>query len=397
MADEFGPLLRDLYDGDVATLRAFLAQLVPESPWLEYKREPPLDLADVVAAMANTEGGTIIVGVEEDKARKTPIDVGGWSAGDPKGQITGLLRSVLDPVPTHEVALIEGDPTSSGQARNYAVILVHPSAHRVVLHREKGLRVRVGDQCSAPTRFDFERLMLRESSRTEDVRAAMNDVAGVAALNAHPGAAQDQLFIYVVLHPLEAQDVQLDDEMDRAFRRSAQELLALAFQVQTGPDFTQLETATTDWVRLDRRGRISTRLVVPLIGGSAVPAVFAYDLICLLTAAALIPFALAETEPRLRWTSFVAAMAVGGYQGKTLQFARRGPPLDRRPDDDSSMVLIRSGVVSTASDVLPLTQQLVIDFARARQITGTDTWRNGLAGRLGLEYEPLRAWTGKLG
>jgi hypothetical protein len=54
---------------DRAMLDAFLAEQHEESVWCDYKRDLSGSLAKCVAAMANTQGGTVLVGVDEDKGR----------------------------------------------------------------------------------------------------------------------------------------------------------------------------------------------------------------------------------------------------------------------------------------------------------------------------------------
>jgi hypothetical protein len=160
---------RDLIHANVVELRDFLAGDHRESETLDYKRDLSGDISRTVAAMANSEGGTIIVGVEEDSRTKTPRRYDGFESANPLDQLNGHLSTYLDPTPKVESNVIEFG------AALFLVVLVHPSATRVVLHREKGLLVRVGDESRAPHRSAFEAVVKREgdAERERDNRVTV--------------------------------------------------------------------------------------------------------------------------------------------------------------------------------------------------------------------------------
>ena len=149
---------RDLIHANVIELQEFLAGNHRESETLDYKRDLSGDISRTVAAMANSEGGTIIVGVEEDPRTKTPKRYDGFASANPLDQLNGYLSTYLDPTPKVESNIIEFG------AACFLVVLVHQSATRVVLHREKGLLVRVGDESRAPHRSAFEAVVRREDN-----------------------------------------------------------------------------------------------------------------------------------------------------------------------------------------------------------------------------------------
>jgi len=148
---------QDLIHANVEALRAFLSAGHRESETLDYKQDLSGDISRTVAAMANSEGGTIVVGVVEDRRTKTPRRYDGFVSASPLDQLNGRLSTFLDPTPKVEASVIE-----YGDAQ-FLVVLVHPSAARVVLHRDGGVLVRVGDESRAPNRSAFERLVKRES------------------------------------------------------------------------------------------------------------------------------------------------------------------------------------------------------------------------------------------
>jgi len=147
---------RDLIHANVDELRDFLAGGYRETETLDYKRDLSGDISRTVAAMANSEGGTIIVGVEEDPRTKTPRRYEGFDSANPLDQLNGHLSTYLDPTPRVETNVIEFEPAV------FLVVLVHPSATRVVLHRDRGVLVRVGDESRAPHRSAFEAVVKRE-------------------------------------------------------------------------------------------------------------------------------------------------------------------------------------------------------------------------------------------
>src|SRR6266849_6417511 len=54
-------------------IESFCQQGLPEGAYLDYKEDFPKNLEKTIAAMANTLGGIILIGVEEDKQTTKPI------------------------------------------------------------------------------------------------------------------------------------------------------------------------------------------------------------------------------------------------------------------------------------------------------------------------------------
>lgn len=147
---------RDLIHANLDELRGYLAAGNPESEILDYKRDLSGDISRTVAAMANSQGGTIVVGVDEEPRTKTPRRFEGFESANPLDQLNGHLSTYLDPTP-----LVQTNVVEYGGAV-FLVVLVPPSSERVVLHRDKGLLVRVGDASRAPNRSAFEAVVKRE-------------------------------------------------------------------------------------------------------------------------------------------------------------------------------------------------------------------------------------------
>lgn len=100
---------------------------LPESTTLDYKRDIPSDLDRTVAAMANTSGGVILIGVDEDRTSTKPImpPIGVQIVRGLPERITNLCIANLAPPMVPEIAMIE---EASG---NSAVIVVRvPQSHQ---------------------------------------------------------------------------------------------------------------------------------------------------------------------------------------------------------------------------------------------------------------------------
>lgn len=100
---------------------------LPESTTLDYKREIPAELDRTVAAMANTSGGLILIGVEEDRTSTKPILplIGLQVVRGLPERITNLCIANLAPPLVPEIAVVE---EASGTC---AVIVVRvPQSHQ---------------------------------------------------------------------------------------------------------------------------------------------------------------------------------------------------------------------------------------------------------------------------
>ncbi len=86
---------RDLIRANAEELRAFLSAGHGESETLEYKQDLSGDISRTVAAMADSEGGTIVVGVVEDRRTKTPRLYDGFVSTSPLDQLNGHPSTFL--------------------------------------------------------------------------------------------------------------------------------------------------------------------------------------------------------------------------------------------------------------------------------------------------------------
>ena len=78
----------------------FCEQRIPEEAVLDYKRETPQRLEKTIAAMANTIGGIILVGVDEDSETRPKLPVCGvpFKRGLPEQVMNIILSNITPPV-----------------------------------------------------------------------------------------------------------------------------------------------------------------------------------------------------------------------------------------------------------------------------------------------------------
>jgi hypothetical protein len=183
---------RDLLDANLAQLEEFLQRGLRETEVLDYKLNIGDDITSTLAAMANSEGGTVIVGVQEDRVKKAPKAWPGFPAKDPLSTLTSHLHNYVDPSLAVRTKII-GAP---GPAV-FLIIVVEPATRGVVLHRERGILVRHQDQSVAPNRSDFERLLGRERTVTAEAASKRSEAAGAAAHLSGPGSLDSRLTVVV--------------------------------------------------------------------------------------------------------------------------------------------------------------------------------------------------------
>lgn len=110
-----------------ADIAGFCDQQVPEGVQLDYKREVPGDLAKTVAALANTRGGLILLGIAADQKTNAPIlPIEGMPFA--KGiteRVTAICRDNIYPSLLPEHSEVIPDPADAG--RCYLVLRIEES------------------------------------------------------------------------------------------------------------------------------------------------------------------------------------------------------------------------------------------------------------------------------
>src|SRR5437763_12441248 len=81
---------------------------LPESSQIDYKQDFPSDLGHDVAALANTYGGLIFLGIKSDKTRNNiPVQWDGVQLGsDPSVRVSSRILSTVRPRPEFELGLV---------------------------------------------------------------------------------------------------------------------------------------------------------------------------------------------------------------------------------------------------------------------------------------------------
>lgn len=108
---------------DLARLRQLVAQNDLESARIEYKRELTGKVLEAIAALANTFGGVVLIGVDEDKQgaeRLTGVDA---SARD---RLARMCWDTLVPPYSPEIIPIRLDPAD----KDVLAVLVDPGYAR---------------------------------------------------------------------------------------------------------------------------------------------------------------------------------------------------------------------------------------------------------------------------
>jgi hypothetical protein len=142
---------RNPYDIQPDELRAFLEEHQPESERLDYKRDLNRSIADTVVAMANADGGLIIVGVEE--TNQLPV---GWAGLPGKDWLDtlGNHNSLECVAPVRYEAVAVQIPENGGKP--ILIVRVPPSLRKPHMTHSHGILVRVGSQDRPPTLEQIE-------------------------------------------------------------------------------------------------------------------------------------------------------------------------------------------------------------------------------------------------
>ncbi len=106
-------------------VEAFCAEGIAENAYLDYKEDFPSNLQKTIAAMANTFGGLILIGVEEDDSKPvTPIAGIAYAKGLAERVTNKILGNIIPPV-FPETAVC----TDESEAKAVVVIRIPESDH----------------------------------------------------------------------------------------------------------------------------------------------------------------------------------------------------------------------------------------------------------------------------
>jgi predicted HTH transcriptional regulator len=143
----------------------FLAEQHPESIWCEYKTIPGPSLAKCVAAMANTQGGIVLVGADERDGKPTGRAGIESTPNTLTSRIESMLYDSIRPTVHTQVHSID-----TGDRKSVALVRVPASGAAPHALRDGRIYVRVA-QHSRPVAEEAAPLgwvefLLRASTRT---------------------------------------------------------------------------------------------------------------------------------------------------------------------------------------------------------------------------------------
>lgn len=160
-----------------ADVEQFCVQGSAENTYLEYKAEFPNDLSKTIAAMANTFGGVILIGIDETDAGTPKTPLIGISAD--RGLEERVLNTVLDsmspPVIPEIVTCMNADSSKA-----ILVIRIPQSQHAPhALHRNSSVYIRTGKRNKPEDFADLERIewLRGQRKKSDDLREWLFDRA----------------------------------------------------------------------------------------------------------------------------------------------------------------------------------------------------------------------------
>ncbi|MFE2103547.1 helix-turn-helix domain-containing protein [Streptomyces sp. NPDC059468] len=220
----FGARLDALSHAQVAALKT---NAVSESYDLEFKGElyggndkAKRDLAGDVAALANTAGGVLLLGVaEDDQARAADLPGVALSDGEVL-RIRNIVADLVHPLPTFDVRQIE-DPGKPGRGFLMIAVLRSPLAPHGVLVNE-GLRYPRRNGASiiylteAEVAAAYQDRFARRQARHDDLLRYERDLIGRLDVS-------DQTYVVVTLVPDISGDFTLDTKTLRTFQQETRD------------------------------------------------------------------------------------------------------------------------------------------------------------------------------
>lgn len=223
----------DLYSGDLekctaADIEDFLALTEPEEqrptegPTLDFKLELPDDIGDDIAALSNTYGGLIVVGVKTDKKLgrgNIPVAFPGctFKISDVRAHVTNKILSTVRPRPSFEMAVV-----SVGSAGAVAIVIRVREGTSCPYEFERGsclrIPVRVQDSNRQATLRQIEALIKKREGFGKPVDAPFQnlDQLGFAAQVDPPAGPPESNYVQILAAPRGDVELRLDRQQDRA-------------------------------------------------------------------------------------------------------------------------------------------------------------------------------------
>lgn len=152
-----------------------------EGPRLDFKKDLPQDIGRDVAALANTYGGILLVGVQTHKAeRNVPISLPGTDLGDdPRARITDRILATVHPRPDFEIQPMK----AADKAKSVAVIRVQEGTFPPYEHAQGatvGISVRIEDSSRLATLREIEALLKKRELAGRSAQQTVHQYLGVS-------------------------------------------------------------------------------------------------------------------------------------------------------------------------------------------------------------------------
>ena len=238
--------MADLFNDQLSTIslddaKAFLclsraeAERPSEGPLLDYKEFLPQDIGNNVAAMANSSGGLIFVGVKSVKVKQNiPVAIPGADIGpDAKARITDRILSTVQPRPDFE---IQTCPIPGGSLVLALVRIRTGNFPPYEFSQGAAIRipVRIQDTNRSATVREIESLFNRRkflgTSREEVINRYLKAETFWPMIDSQTGKARDPFFHKVIVAPRVPLRIRLDSKTERGFEN----LIRKSFRTQKG-------------------------------------------------------------------------------------------------------------------------------------------------------------------
>lgn len=213
-------------------VRAFLAldaevELRPrEGAQIDYKSKDPRDLAKLVVAFANTDGGIGFVGVEEGNG--LPVRLAGRQRGrtELKTAITNAVRNSIEvPCPDFDVIVLADEAD-----REIALVRVPQGDDQPYQHQNGTVYIRVGDMTVHARVSEILELASNRARRGHELGA---DELPDVWIRRKGGETGDRslTFVRVFVAPVRELDVRIDRRFEKSFSTRLHDSIESGFVV----------------------------------------------------------------------------------------------------------------------------------------------------------------------
>jgi hypothetical protein len=190
----------------------FCVEGIAENAYVDYKRDFPTDLAKTVAAMANTHGGLVLIGVDELPDGKPRTPIAGIEA-EPRlaDRVTNIVLANVTPPLFPEIAVC---PNESGEKVVLVLRIAQSNQTPHAIRSNTRVYFRTGNRANPEDLVDLNRLawLLDKRARSIALREHLFDVAlGRSAFTLgtfvrfvgnekHTGGAPPNLVLRIIPH-----------------------------------------------------------------------------------------------------------------------------------------------------------------------------------------------------